>query len=107
MNVSDYNAEWTYRIQERLGITCGTRKPTESELAQVKREVAADMDRLEQQEISARQRVLDRAAPLGVDNKSRNSCTPKQAMPSGKFTGQRQGANTTTCGGIAHAQERL
>lgn len=91
MNVSDYNLEWSYRIQERLGITCGTRKPTEAELAQVKREVAADMDKLEQ--ISARQRVLDRAAPLGVES----SCTPKQAMPSGNFTGQRQRSNTTSC----------
>lgn len=91
MTRNDYNAEWTYRIQERLGITCGTRKPSEAEVAQVKREVSQDMDKLEQ--LSARQRVLDRAAPLGVES----SGTLKQAMPSGQFTGQRQGANTTTC----------
>lgn len=50
MNVAEYNAEWTYRIQERLGICCGDRKPTEAELAQVKREVAEDMDKLERTE---------------------------------------------------------
>lgn len=50
MTASDYRAEYTYRITERLGIACGSREPTDAEMEQVKREVCEDMDRLEQQE---------------------------------------------------------
>lgn len=51
MTPEDYRAEYAYRMSERLGmIIGGPRKPTDEEEAQARREVAEDMDRLEEQE---------------------------------------------------------
>lgn len=50
MTTEDYRKEYAYRLDERLGMICGSNKPTERDLEQARREVAEDMDELEEQE---------------------------------------------------------
>lgn len=47
MTPADHNEENSYRTQERLGINCGSLKPTKEQLDRVNREVESEMNRLE------------------------------------------------------------
>lgn len=47
MNYDDYLAEIAYRTHERMGINCGSDKPTTNQLKQINQEVRNDMKRME------------------------------------------------------------
>ena len=46
MTREEYDAEWRYRVEERLGILCGAAEPTEAQMDIALREAAQAMDEL-------------------------------------------------------------
>ena len=50
MNAQELDAEWTYRMEERLGIMCGMDEPTAEQFCIAVAEADEAMEKLKQQQ---------------------------------------------------------